>query len=188
MDNREKLLNVALKLFASEGYSSIGIQKIVSAANVTKPTLYHYFGNKEGLLKALFEDKIKPFLKKLAVATNYQGDLVSTLEKTVSSYFEFTQEEPDFFRMIISLSVGPRENAAVKATINYIQEQYNLLKNLFESAINDHGNIKGKEELLAICFYGTVTSTAAFFLQTGKPLNDETMQNVCKQFMHGIFC
>ena len=54
MDTKTELLTAALKLFATEGYENAGIQKIVDAVNVKKPTLYYYFGNKQGVLVALF--------------------------------------------------------------------------------------------------------------------------------------
>ena len=53
MENRERILRCALELFSSRGYDAVGVQEIVSTVGITKPTLYHYFGSKEGLLKAL---------------------------------------------------------------------------------------------------------------------------------------
>ena len=49
MENREKLLSCALDLFYARGYDAVGIQEIVDAAGVTKPTMYYYFGSKKGL-------------------------------------------------------------------------------------------------------------------------------------------
>ena len=39
--------------FYEKGYDAIGVQEIADAAGVTKPTLYHYFGSKYGLLQAV---------------------------------------------------------------------------------------------------------------------------------------
>jgi len=41
MDPRRRLLNNALKLFAARGWDAVGVQEIVDASGVTKPTLYH---------------------------------------------------------------------------------------------------------------------------------------------------
>ena len=43
----------ALQLFYEKGYDAIGVQEIADAAGVTKPTLYHYFGSKYGLLETV---------------------------------------------------------------------------------------------------------------------------------------
>jgi TetR/AcrR family transcriptional regulator len=41
------------RLFASKGYAATSVRDIVSAAGVTAPSLYHHFGNKEGLFLAI---------------------------------------------------------------------------------------------------------------------------------------
>ena len=46
------LIERALELFAARGYDAVGVQEIVEAAGMTKPTLYHWFGSKQGLLRA----------------------------------------------------------------------------------------------------------------------------------------
>ena len=52
---RERLLNVALQLFAQKGFESTSIREIASAAQVTKPTIYYYFKSKEGLYLELLD-------------------------------------------------------------------------------------------------------------------------------------
>jgi AcrR family transcriptional regulator len=44
-----QIARTAAKLFASRGYDATSIREIVEAAGVAKPTLYYYFGSKEGL-------------------------------------------------------------------------------------------------------------------------------------------
>ena len=56
MDNRETILNTALELFCNRGYDAVGVQEIVDKAGVTKPTLYYYFGSKQGLLREILNE------------------------------------------------------------------------------------------------------------------------------------
>jgi len=57
MDNRSTILARALELWSERGYDAVGVQEIVDAAGITKPTLYHYFGSKRGLLDCLIEER-----------------------------------------------------------------------------------------------------------------------------------
>ena len=66
MDNREKILRCALELFYHKGYDAVGIQEICQSAGITKPTLYHYFGSKYGLLEVLLEHELSGFLSRLS--------------------------------------------------------------------------------------------------------------------------
>jgi len=81
MDTRTELLRQAEKLFAQRGYDAVGVQEIVDAASVTKPTLYHYFGSKRGLLETILGNEFHFFNQLLREAANYQGDLPLTLRK-----------------------------------------------------------------------------------------------------------
>ena len=47
-DNRAKILACAMQLFAARGYDAVGVQEIVDAVGIAKPTLYHFFGSKAG--------------------------------------------------------------------------------------------------------------------------------------------
>ena len=52
-NTKDHILEVARKEFFTKGYGAASINTIVDAADVTKPTVYYHFKNKEGLFKAL---------------------------------------------------------------------------------------------------------------------------------------
>ncbi|MBA3866468.1 MAG: TetR/AcrR family transcriptional regulator [Solirubrobacterales bacterium] len=54
-ERMEQTLGVAHLLFAEHGYASVTMDEIATAVGVTKPLLYNYFGNKEGLYTACME-------------------------------------------------------------------------------------------------------------------------------------
>ena len=92
MDNRAKLLACALQLFASRGYDAVGVQEIVEAAGIAKPTLYHYFGSKHGLLDTLLTEYFTRLYKAIEPAAAYHGDLPLTLDQIAAAYFDFAKE------------------------------------------------------------------------------------------------
>jgi AcrR family transcriptional regulator len=52
---RERLLSTASALFYREGIHSVGVDRIVDAAKVTRATFYRHFPGKEDLVKAYLE-------------------------------------------------------------------------------------------------------------------------------------
>lgn len=56
----ERLLSAAREMFARKGYNGTTVREIVVAVGVTKPVLYYYFRNKEGLYLELLRE---PFAK-----------------------------------------------------------------------------------------------------------------------------
>ncbi len=56
-DRREQLMEAALRVFAQKGYTRASNKDIAREAGITPGLIYHYFENKEALLKAIFEDR-----------------------------------------------------------------------------------------------------------------------------------
>jgi AcrR family transcriptional regulator len=52
---RDDLIRTALDLFRQNGYHATGIEKILSTAGVSKPTLYRHFNSKDDLIIAALE-------------------------------------------------------------------------------------------------------------------------------------
>jgi TetR/AcrR family transcriptional regulator len=46
---RDRILAVAIRLFARHGFDGVSVRDVASAAGVTMPTLYHHFGDKRSL-------------------------------------------------------------------------------------------------------------------------------------------
>jgi AcrR family transcriptional regulator len=164
MDNRQNLLDQALVLFARHGYEGTGVQEIVEAANVTKPTLYHYFGSKAGLLEALLETVLHPYLKNLREAARYQGDLVMTLRAIVRTTFDFASSQPIVYQLQLSMWYAAADSEAHQAVLPYIQEQFAILEETFQAAVPDHGNLKGRHQVYALSLKGMLDSYIAFAL------------------------
>ena len=55
---RQRILDAALKEFSARGFAGARVGGIVRRAKVNKRMLYHYFGDKEGLFRAVLRHKI----------------------------------------------------------------------------------------------------------------------------------
>jgi AcrR family transcriptional regulator len=54
-DSRDIILDTATKLLALQGAAGAGIRDIARASSVAPSVIYHHFGNKDGLLRAVFD-------------------------------------------------------------------------------------------------------------------------------------
>ena len=69
MDNRQLIMEKALELFCARGYDAVGVQEIAEQSGITKPTLYYYFGSKQGLMETILEENsriLEEMLEKLS--------------------------------------------------------------------------------------------------------------------------
>jgi AcrR family transcriptional regulator len=53
---RQALISQARRLFATNGYAGVALAEIVQSAGVTKGALYHHFGGKTELFRAVLEE------------------------------------------------------------------------------------------------------------------------------------
>jgi TetR/AcrR family transcriptional regulator len=187
MDNRQRLLDVALNLFSQRGYDAVGVQEIVEAAGVTKPTLYHYFDSKRGLLDALLKRESGQLLTKLLPASIYQGDLVHTLEAITRAYFQLAEHQGTFYRLQLAIYYAPPESEANQSVRPFIKEQHAILEDVFIRAAEDHGNLRGRHQRYAAGFLGVINAMIGLYFNSGIELNKDVVYQTVHQFMYGIF-
>jgi AcrR family transcriptional regulator len=187
MDNRSALLACALQLFTARGYDAVGVQEIVEAAGITKPTLYHYFGSKRGLLDTLLDQEFTPLYQAVQQAASYHGDLPLTLEKVVRAYFEFAKAHRTFYRLQLALWYTPVESEAFQAVAPWNKRLYREIAHMFTQAAEQHGNMRGRQRAYAATFLGMINTYIGLVLNKHTELDDPLVYQAVHQFMHGIF-
>ena len=91
--SRERILAAALKEFAAKGFAGARVDFIAQRAAINKRMLYHYFGSKEGLFKAVLRRKIT---ERQAWAETLSGDPAESL----AFWFEAACNDTDWVRML----------------------------------------------------------------------------------------
>ena len=69
-----KLIDVAIDLFAANGFKGTSIRDIANGAGMTISNIYYYFGSKEGLLLAILEEATTRIVEKLREAAESDLD------------------------------------------------------------------------------------------------------------------
>lgn len=183
-DNRSSILEAALALFAARGYDAIAVQEVVDAAAITKPTLYHYFGSKEGLLRALIDEYTASLLDAIEQAAAYDGDLVMNLRGIVQAYFAFAERRPTFTRMLLSMQHAPAESQAGQAAATVNERIYRAVRDLFAVSLP---HFPDRHRRYALTFIGMIHTYLRLGLDHHLTLNDEATYDAVHQFMHGIY-
>lgn len=186
MNNKTSIIECAVKLFASKGYDAVSVQEITTEANITKPTLYYYFGSKEGLLqeviKVNFED-----MKAKVYNIKYNKDIPLSLYTFIKEYFSYTKQNIYFCKMKLSLMYSFTENSNYYIIEKMLNEEMIILEKFFISAANDNGNMKGRHKEYAASLLGMINSYVGLFFTNSIELNKDLAFKVAHQFMHGIF-
>lgn len=187
MDNKNKILASALKLFGAKGYDATGVQEIACLSGITKPTLYYYFGSKKGLLEVLLTRYNQKLNKKISAAALYEGDLQKSLTKVATIFFKFAQNNKDFYRMQLAMVFGPLEGEPIKIIGKLANTPYQILQELFSKAVKSKGEREAEIYMAyAITFIGIVHQYITLFLNGFIELSEEIADFIVSIFLHGI--
>jgi hypothetical protein len=120
---------------------------------------------------------------------SYNEDIYLTLTKVTNAYFSFARSNEAFFRISLTNLSMPSSSGAFKIVEKYHFIQFDVIDNMFRNMAKVHGNLKGKGKTLTWSFIGTINSyiSLGFSGISGQPLNDKTVKELVRQFMHGIY-
>ena len=96
MDTRETLVAAALKVREQEDEEQFSTRAVCAIANVTAPTLYHHFGNADGLLSAAIAEAFAQFLDSKKAATQ-SPDPETALRQGWDDYVRFAAARPRLY-------------------------------------------------------------------------------------------
>jgi AcrR family transcriptional regulator len=108
---RQRLLSCATQLFTRKGYTATTVREIVAAAGVTKPVLYYYFGNKEGIYLELIRGAFAKFDALLDSSRGQPGSVTETLLRLSDQIFSLFMENIEVARLMYSIYYGPPQGA-----------------------------------------------------------------------------
>jgi AcrR family transcriptional regulator len=71
---KQRILDTADELFYSEGIRTVGVDRLIAAAHVTKATFYKHFGSKERLVIAYVENRHRQVAVSIAELARHTAD------------------------------------------------------------------------------------------------------------------
>jgi len=148
IDVREKILDVAARLFYEQGYNLTGINQVIEEAAIAKASLYHHFASKTDLLIAYLEDfNIKWFAgldNFLKSYTDPKQKLLAFFDYRIARQVERNYGGCAFVKINAEIETEPRVQALVeenknkaRAYIHKLVVQANQAKVLSNDALTD---------------------------------------------------
>jgi AcrR family transcriptional regulator len=119
-DTRSRLRQLALKLFAEQGYEKTSLREIAEQLGVTKAALYYYFKSKEDIVRSLVEDYVADLDELIAWAkTQPRGP--ATRAEIIRRYLRIVANGAEVFRML-------QQNQAAVSSLAHAKERGELFR------------------------------------------------------------
>lgn len=105
--SKAAIMEAALELFASKGFSRTSISDIAKAAGISKGLMYNYFESKEQLLHAIVKGAMEEaegvMLQTMAELSDPKEQLLAIVEGT----FQLVKSHEHFWMLLTSLAFQP---------------------------------------------------------------------------------
>jgi AcrR family transcriptional regulator len=164
---RRQLLDVALDVFAAEGFHRTSMDEIAEAAGVTKPVLYQHFRSKRELYLEILDDVGGQLLDAITKATAAASGPRDQVEAGFTAYFRFVREQRSAFRLLFGS--GARRDRLFSSAVRRVEEAIaDAIAALIEADIDeDH------RRLLANGIVGLAEGTGRHWVGAGLDLDPE---------------
>ena len=137
---KERLLNAAIDVINEQGVKGIRIREIAAAAGVREPSVYHFFGSREGLVEAALVERFNVHLSELyrVFGTKLkdcrtQEDFVALVRRMFQQSFSEERNQMRSMRADIIGSAQSRPKLK-EAITQKMLESYTELNNFIEGA------------------------------------------------------
>jgi AcrR family transcriptional regulator len=132
---RERLLAAALELFTTRGYAATTVREIVAAAGVSKPSLYYYFGRKEGIYLELMQNTYATFRERTALLETHNGTAQERIINFCTGIFDGFLEHIDVARIIYSIYFGPPQGAPPFPHERFFDEMLEIINGMVREGV-----------------------------------------------------
>ena len=185
---RRKLLAGAAELFTRKGYAGTTVREIVTSAGVTKPVLYYYFRNKEGIYLELMRETFTKADGLLTSALEERGTATAKLMQFFDRAFALFLESIQGVRIMYAIYYGPPQGAPFFDFESYHRRIQEIIRRLVEEGIHRGEFRKGDVEGMTWAILGALT--VAIEIHLGHPeisLGRKGLERALMAILQGIW-
>ena len=184
---RQRLLEGAAELFTQKGYAATTVREIVAAGGVTKPVLYYYFRNKEGIYLELMRQAFTRMDDLLQAALEDQGSATQKLLRLCDRVYSLFMENVKVARVMYAIYYGPQQGAPFFDFDAYHIKFVEAIRRLIEEGIRRGEFRRGNPEEMAWAIIGAINVAMEVHLgRTELEFGSEGLARVLKLIFTGI--
>lgn len=120
------LLDAAAALLERGGPAAVTTRAVLAEAGLTAPTLYHHFGDKDGLLASLLQEGVQDFFTHRDATLKITSDPRSDLLAAFDSFLDFVSEQPQLFQLLAVRALD--DPALLSAAVNWCRDRVGQLE------------------------------------------------------------
>lgn len=101
-DKRQRIIQAAIKVFASHGYHPARVEQIAAMADVGKGTVYEYFQSKEHVFQEVLAHIMEEYVQAISAVAGQADHVRERLEQLLLVNIEFVSRHRDMAQLLLS--------------------------------------------------------------------------------------
>ena len=97
---RRSILDAAETLLVRDGYEGFSMRRLAERCGYTTPTIYHYFGDKKGLLDALLDARLRGLLRRMKRVALGEDPVENWRHQTLA-FIRFGLKHPTHYQLLM---------------------------------------------------------------------------------------
>ncbi|WP_026678319.1 TetR/AcrR family transcriptional regulator [Fictibacillus gelatini] len=188
--SKEKIKEVALSVFASQGYEGASLSKIADGVGIKTPSIYSHFKSKEDLFFSIFEDVLWEDIQRVQtlLETIKNDSIEEKLYQILHNIFQYYKQNEEKAVLLKRTMLFPPDALKEELRLKFVNSETALSKilySVFEEGIKT-GVIKGEIEDLLASFYCLIDGLFIQIFYYGKEEVEARFQKVWSIFWAGI--
>lgn len=185
---RRKIIEAARSLFLNQGYAEVSMRKIADQIEYSPTTIYHYFANKEAVVRELLVEGNTLFLQALQQRVDEAQaaglNALDTLKTVSDAYVRFGTANPEYYNILF---ISNLESVSLVSLIDSGRfKGFELLEAGLKAAMEEGCIMQGDERLIARSVWSMLHGLTSLLLNFELPMaksNDELIAFTIDTFL-----
>lgn len=158
-DKREHIMNIAVSLFAKNGFEGTSVRDISAAADVNLAMINYYFGSKEKLFESIVEYNVS-YTKNMLdeVVNNALLSNMQKVEKVIEIYVKRLFSNREFHKVLYHELMLNQRNELGEAILRVLTRNADVITRIIETGIKKKEFKKVDVPLTVATLTGTLNS------------------------------
>ena len=166
-DRRRDILKAAVKVFAERGYHGCRISDVAEAAGVAYGLVYHYFGNKDGLLRHIFLHHWSVFSAAMQSISDEEPRAKAKIERYIDWILASYEQTPEVIKVLL-LEFGRTSRLGDALEDPELRGVFEVFEATFAQAKREGDLNEGIDPAtLSFIFFGAVESALVKLVRPG---------------------
>jgi TetR/AcrR family transcriptional regulator, cholesterol catabolism regulator len=184
-DSKEKLFRTAINLFSTKGFRGTSIRDIAQAMGMSISNIYHYYGNKEGLLLAILEYSSRNLVEELRRVAEQDVEPLEGFKKLVEAHILLSE----YYRKEAKIFFLDEEHLSEEGSVVNRRIQGEILRIYRKQlrSLQEAGYVKDRKiTVLAFNILGVINWQLRWYHPDGPLTLQEIMDEVLSFILYGL--